>query len=56
MPVFHATHSRLTALALGTLSGLSEPFGALIASFIANENSSTGAFGAMFGVTAGMMT
>jgi zinc transporter ZupT len=25
MPVFHATHSRLTALALGTLSGLSEP-------------------------------
>ena len=56
MPIYHATHSRLKALALGTLSGLSEPFGALLASAVANERSSTGAFGAMFGITAGMMT
>lgn len=56
MPVYHATRSRLKALALGTLSGLSEPLGALLAASVANEQSSTGAFGAMFGLTAGMMS
>merc|ERR1712087_682175 len=56
MPIFHATGSKSRAVLLGTLSGLSEPFGAVLASFVANENSSKGAFGGMFGLTAGMMT
>mmetsp|Transcript_11500 Transcript_11500/g.36843 ORF Transcript_11500/g.36843 Transcript_11500/m.36843 type:complete len:116 (+) Transcript_11500:271-618(+) len=56
MPVYHATGSRARAVALGSLSGMSEPFGALLASLVANEHSSTGAFGGMFGLTAGMMT
>jgi len=56
MPIYHATGSRFRAVLLGTLSGLSEPFGAVLASVVANEHSSKGAFGAMFGLTAGMMT
>lgn len=55
MPVFYATRSRTKAVGLGALSGMSEPFGALLASLVANENSSTGAFGFMFGLTGGMM-
>jgi len=55
MPVFYATHSRAKAVGLGTLSGMSEPFGALLASLVANESSSDGAFGFMFGLTGGMM-
>uniref|UniRef100_A0A7S4F365 Zinc transporter n=2 Tax=Chrysotila carterae TaxID=13221 RepID=A0A7S4F365_CHRCT len=56
MPIYHATGSRSRAVLLGTLSGLSEPFGALLASIVANEASSKAAFGGMFGLTAGMMT
>ncbi|KAL1522161.1 hypothetical protein AB1Y20_021800 [Prymnesium parvum] len=56
MPVFYATHSRARAIGLGALSGFSEPFGALLASFVANESSSSASFGCMFGLTAGMMT
>ena len=54
MPVFYATHSRTRAITLGALSGFSEPFGAILASLVANENSSEGAFGGMFGLTAGI--
>lgn len=56
MPVYHGTGSRVRAVLLGTLSGFAEPFGALLASFVANDRSSKGAFGGMFGLTAGMMT
>lgn len=56
MPVFYATRSRARAIGLGTLSGFSEPFGALLASFVANERSPDSVFGGMFGLTAGMMT
>jgi len=56
MPVFYATKSRSRAIALGTLSGFSEPFGAVLASLVANENSSNSSFGFTFGLTAGMMS
>jgi len=55
MPVLYGTGSRAKAVALGTLSGFAEPFGALLASLVANENSSQAVFGGMFGATAGMM-
>lgn len=55
MPVLYATGNRGRAVALGTLSGMSEPFGAFLASMVANENSGSGTFGAMFGLTGGMM-
>ena len=54
MPIF-ATGSKVKAVGLGALSGMSEPFGAVLASFVANENSSDQAFGGMFGLTGGMM-
>jgi len=56
MPVFYATNSRARAIGLGALSGFSEPLGAVLASLVANENSSSSSFGGMFGLTAGMMT
>mmetsp|Transcript_62472 Transcript_62472/g.123449 ORF Transcript_62472/g.123449 Transcript_62472/m.123449 type:complete len:334 (-) Transcript_62472:78-1079(-) len=55
MPIYYATGSRVRAITLGTLSGMSEPFGALLASLVANEQSSSAAFGGMFGLTGGMM-
>ena len=55
MPVYHGTGSKAKAVALGTLSGFSEPFGALLASLVATEDSTPGVFGGMFGLTAGMM-
>ena len=55
MPVLYGTGSKAKAVALGTLSGFAEPFGALLASLVANENSSQSVFGGMFGATAGMM-
>lgn len=56
MPLLYATGNRPRAILLGALSGMSEPFGAVLASFVANEHSSTLAFGGMFGMTGGMMT
>ena len=56
MPIYHGSGSRAKAVGLGALSGFSEPFGAILASFVANEHSSQAAFGGMFGLTAGMMT
>ena len=55
MPLLYATKSRTRAITLGALSGLSEPLGALLASLVANEHSSTFSFGGMFGLTGGMM-
>ena len=56
MPLLYGTGSRVKAVGLGTLSGLAEPFGALLASLVANEDSSQGVFGGVFGMTAGMMS
>ena len=53
MPVYYATKSKGRAVCLGTLSGMSEPFGALLASFVANEDSSPAMFGGVFGLTVG---
>merc|ERR1739848_17056 len=47
MPLLYATNNRGRAIGLGALSGMSEPFGALLASLVANERSSTFAFGGM---------
>jgi len=55
MPIYYATQRRGRAIALGALSGMSEPFGALLASLIANERADSSVFGGMFGLTAGMM-
>lgn len=55
MPVLHATGSKRTAIGLGTLSGLAEPLGAVLASLVANESSHPDVFGGLFGLTAGMM-
>ena len=55
MPILYATGSKVKAVGLGALSGMSEPFGAVLASFVANETSSDQAFGGMFGLTGGMM-
>ena len=55
MPVLHATGSKARAIGLGALSGMAEPLGALLASLIANESSQPDVFGALFGLTAGMM-
>ena len=55
MPLLHATGSKWKAIALGALSGMAEPFGAVLASFVANEDSPAGYFGGLFGLTAGMM-
>ena len=55
MPVLHATGSKVRAIGLGALSGMAEPLGALLASFIANESSQPDVFGGLFGLTAGMM-
>ena len=55
MPLFYGTGSRVKAVGLGTLSGFAEPFGALLASLIANAESSQSVFGGMFKLTAGMM-
>jgi len=55
MPVLHATGSKTRAIAMGTLSGMAEPLGALLASLVANESSDPDVFGGLFGLTAGMM-
>ena len=55
MPIYHATGSKLRAIGLGALSGMAEPLGAVLASLVANEHSPEGAFGGLFGLTAGMM-
>lgn len=52
MPVLHATGSKSRAILLGGLSGMAEPFAALLASFVANEASSPSLFGCLFGLTA----
>lgn len=54
-PVYAATGSRRKALAWATVSGLTEPLGALAAYALLNVFIPTELFGIMFGLIAGMM-
>ncbi|KAL7561695.1 hypothetical protein ACA910_016457 [Epithemia clementina (nom. ined.)] len=55
MPIYYATNSRWTAFWWGSLSGLSEPFGALTGWLILQSSFSGKAYGILFGCVAGMM-
>jgi len=55
MPVFYATGSKLKAFGWATLSGVSEPIGALFGWAVLAGDVSNLAYGAMFGLVAGMM-
>eukprot|EP00281_Chroomonas_sp_CCMP1168_P033385 CAMPEP_0206256190 /NCGR_PEP_ID=MMETSP0047_2-20121206/24636_1 /ASSEMBLY_ACC=CAM_ASM_000192 /TAXON_ID=195065 /ORGANISM="Chroomonas mesostigmatica_cf, Strain CCMP1168" /LENGTH=411 /DNA_ID=CAMNT_0053682615 /DNA_START=6 /DNA_END=1241 /DNA_ORIENTATION=+ len=55
MPVYYATGSKLRAFFWATLSGVSEPIGALFGWAVLAGDVSNMAYGAMFGLVAGMM-
>ena len=55
MPIYYSTGSRLKAFMWATLSGVSEPIGALFGYLILGGDVSNMAYGSMFGVVAGMM-
>lgn len=55
IPFFYASEKRWKAFALAFLSGLAEPFGALIGYAILGDRWGEAAFGTMFGFTAGIM-
>jgi len=56
MPLYYATGRRFYSFAWGTLSGLTEPIGALVVWLILKEGISGVANGILFGIVAGMMT
>jgi zinc transporter ZupT len=55
MPVYYATKSKTKAFFWATLSGISEPIGALFGYAVLHGNVSNIAYGFMFGIVAGMM-
>lgn len=55
MPIYYSTGSRLRAFMWATLSGVSEPIGALFGYLVLGGDVSQVAYGSMFGVVAGMM-
>jgi ZIP family zinc transporter len=55
MPIFYATGSKRKAFFWATLSGISEPIGALFGWAILAGDVNNTAYGAMFGLVAGMM-
>lgn len=55
MPIFYSTGSRLRAFMWATLSGVSEPIGALFGYLVLGGQVSQMAYGSMFGIVAGMM-
>ena len=55
MPIFYSTGSRLRAFMWATLSGVSEPIGALFGYLVLGGEVSQMAYGSMFGIVAGMM-
>ena len=55
LPVYYATGNRLKAFMWGTLSGLSEPVGALLGWLVLANTFSPTIYGLMFGMVAGMM-
>ena len=56
MPLYYATGRRWYAFMWGTLSGLTEPFGALLVWVILSNGMSGTVDGVLFGLVAGMMT
>jgi ZIP family zinc transporter len=56
MPLYYATGRRFYSFMWGTLSGLTEPFGALIVWLILSDGISGTANGILFGLVSGMMT
>jgi len=56
MPMFYATGRRTYSFVMGTLSGLTEVIGGLIAWLILGADLGGNANGALFGLVAGMMT
>lgn len=56
MPLYYATGRRFYSFMWGTLSGLTEPIGALIVWLILSDGMSGVVNGILFGVVAGMMT
>jgi ZIP family zinc transporter len=55
MPIYYSTGSRLRAFMWATLSGVSEPIGALFGWAVLGSDVSQVAYGSMFGIVAGMM-
>lgn len=55
VPVYYATRSRSKAIWATVISGLAEPFGALVGYLILAPFLSDGVFGAVFGILAGAM-
>jgi len=55
VPVFYATKSRAKALVYSSLSGLSEPIGAILGFFLLKHFISDAAFGLVFAAVAGIM-
>ena len=56
MPIYFATHNRWKAFWWGILSGVSEPFGALIVYFVLGGSFSGNTNGILFSMLAGIMT
>ena len=56
MPLFYATGRRFYAFCWGTVSGLTEPLGALIVWGVLQNGVSGNTNGILFGLVAGMMT
>mmetsp|Transcript_21082 Transcript_21082/g.70239 ORF Transcript_21082/g.70239 Transcript_21082/m.70239 type:complete len:401 (-) Transcript_21082:336-1538(-) len=55
MPIYHATKSRLKGFIWATISGLSEPLGAVVGYLAVKDNINNVSYGAMFALVAGMM-
>lgn len=56
MPLYYATGRRMYSFLWGTLSGLTEPIGALIAWLVLRNSLGGNANGILFGLVSGMMT
>lgn len=56
MPLFYATGRRWYSFMWGTLSGITEPFGALLVYLVLSSGLSGNVDGILFGIVAGMMT
>jgi len=55
MPIYYATGSKMRAFGWATLSGMSEPLGALFGYCVLGGDVGNVAYGAMFAIVAGMM-
>lgn len=56
MPLYYATDRRWYSFWWGTLSGLTEPFGALLSWLVIQGDMGGNANGILFGIVSGMMT